>query len=155
ADLVMLTRCDQVEAAQRQRLRERVRTLAPAAPVIETTHRPTELVNSDREETPLDRLRQQPVAAFCGIGNPEAFQRTLQDLGARVADFRAYPDHHPYSRDDVAERERWGRGQPGDGLLVTTQKDLVKLRVPRLGERPLWAVRVRLAVESGEEELHG
>jgi tetraacyldisaccharide 4'-kinase len=153
AGVVMLTRCDQVAADERQRLRERVRSLAPQAPVVETTHRPTELVNSDREEAPLDRLREQPVAAFCGIGNPEAFRRTLHDLGARVADFRAYPDHHPYSRDDVAELERWGRGQPG-GMFVTTQKDLVKLRVRQLGERPLWAVRVRLAVESGEQELH-
>jgi tetraacyldisaccharide 4'-kinase len=154
AGVVLLTRCDQVDADARRRLRERVASLAPDAPVVETTHRPTELVNSDREESPLISLRDRPVAAFCGIGNPAAFRRTLADLGASVADFRTYPDHHPYTRDDVAELERWSRTQPDGGLLVTTQKDLVKLRVVRLGERPLWAVRVRLAVEAGEEQLH-
>jgi hypothetical protein len=36
---------------------------------------------------------------------------------------------------------------------VTTQKDLVKLRLPRLGERPLWALRVRLHFTAGGEAV--
>jgi hypothetical protein len=38
-------------------------------------------------------------------------------------------------------------------VAVTTQKDLVKLRLTRLGERPLWALQVRLHVEAGREAL--
>ena len=37
--------------------------------------------------------------------------------------------------------------------MVTTQKDQVKLRITHLGERPLWALRVRLEVGAGREEL--
>ena len=79
--------------------------------------------------------------------------RTLADLGARVISFRTYPDHHAYSREDVEALAGWGRELPPDGVLVTTQKDLVKLRVPRLGGSPLWALRVRLHFEAGREAL--
>ena len=35
--------------------------------------------------------------------------------------------------------------------MVTTQKDLVKLRLCDLGGRELWALRIRLHVEAGQE----
>ena len=153
AGVVMLTRCDQVEATERGRLRETVTRLAPGVPVVETTHRAVDLVNADRDTAPLAALRDQPVAAFCGIGNPEAFRRTLADLGAAPSDFRTFPDHHAYTRTDVEDLRNWARQQATDCMVVTTQKDLVKLRLARLDGRPLWALRIRLHVESGQEAL--
>ncbi len=159
AGLVVLTRCDQAGRDRVDELRRRVRRYAPAVPVVETRHGPVELVNSDRSVAPLDGLRGRPVFAFCGLGNPDAFRRTLADSGADVREFRAYPDHHPYDRADVASLRDWLRGLPPGGLAVTTQKDLVKLRVDRLGETPLWSLRVRLQVLSDpgvfEERLRG
>jgi tetraacyldisaccharide 4'-kinase len=134
-------------------LRRRVARLAPAATLAETTHRPVELVNAEGERASLDLLRDQPVAAFCGIGNPEAFRRTLADLGARPVDFRAYADHHAYSLADVEALRGWGRPLAAGAWLVTTQKDLVKLPVSQLGGRPLWAVRVRLDFRAGQSDL--
>jgi tetraacyldisaccharide 4'-kinase len=153
AGAVILTRCDQVPAEERERLRQRVARLAPGVPVAETTHRPVALVNSEGDEAPLELLREAPVAAFCGVGNPEAFRRTLADLGTDVAAFRAYPDHHAYTRADVGDLRAWARVLPPGGVAVTTQKDLVKLRLPRLGERPLWALRVRLHFAAGGEAV--
>jgi tetraacyldisaccharide 4'-kinase len=101
----------------------------------------------------LERVKGRPVAAFCGIGNPEAFRRTLHDLGATIADFRAFPDHHPYTRADVDDLRDWARRRATDGMVLTTQKDLVKLSLPQLGGRDLWAVRIGLHVETGREEL--
>ncbi len=153
ADLVLITRADQVDPADRQRLARQVGRLAPGVPVLEASHRPTELLNSDREVAPLDLLSRSPVAAFCGIGNPEAFRRTLTDLGAGPVAFRTYPDHHPYSRDDVGDLHAWARGLAPGAVIVTTQKDLVKLRLARLGGKPLWALRVRLHVGAGRDVL--
>ncbi len=159
AGLVVLTRCDQAARDRVEAVRREVRRYAPAVPVVETRHGPVELVNSGRSAAPLDGLRGRAVCAFSGIGNPDAFRRTLEDLGADVRGFRAYPDHHPYGRDDVESLRAWLRDLPAGGLVVTTQKDLVKLRVDRLGDRPLWSLRVRLQVLSGlgefEERLRG
>jgi tetraacyldisaccharide 4'-kinase len=153
AHLVALTRCDQATEGVKDRIRERVRRLAPGVPMFETAHRPVELVNADGGTDPAEELRGRPVFAFCGLGNPDAFRRTLLYCGAAVADFRTYPDHHAYTREDVERLRAWARGLSADGLLVTTQKDLVKIRLARLGDRPLRALRVRLHVEAGGEEL--
>jgi tetraacyldisaccharide 4'-kinase len=155
AGVIVLTRCDQVPAEQRERLRQTIARLAPDEPVVETTHRPVELSNGDGTSTSLDVLRERPVAAFCGLGNPEAFRRTLLDLGGDVAAFRTYPDHHGYTRADVEELRRWAGELPAGTVIVTTQKDLVKLRLARLGDRPLWCLRIRLCVEAGQDVLDG
>jgi tetraacyldisaccharide 4'-kinase len=155
ADVLVLTRCDQAPAERRERLRRTLSRIAPQKPVVETTHRPVELSNCDGESAPLELLRDGPAAAFCGIGNPEAFRRSLLDLGARLLDFRAYPDHHGYGRADVEQLHRWASGLPAGALIVTTQKDVVKLRLSRLGDRPLSWLRIRLCVESGQDALDG
>jgi tetraacyldisaccharide 4'-kinase len=153
AHLIALTRCDHVNEAAKARVRWEVERLAPAVPVIETTHCPVELVNSDGATAALDTLRGRTVAAFCGVGNPESFRRTLTDCGADVFAFRAYPDHHAYTRADVDDLRAWARGLPLDCQVVVTQKDLVKLRLPLLGDLLLWSLRIRLHVETGADEL--
>jgi tetraacyldisaccharide 4'-kinase len=155
AGVIVLTRCDQTPAELRERLRQTLGRIAPDVPVVESSHRAVELRNSDEESASLDILREGPVAAFCGIGNPEAFRRSLLDLGANVRDFRIYPDHHAYRRADVEELCRWAAGLDDRCNIVTTQKDLVKLRLSQLGERPLWCLRIRLCVESGQNILDG
>ncbi len=153
ADVVVLTRCDQTPAEQRERLIQTINQIAPHKPVVETTHRPVELCNSDGENASLDLLRDGPVAAFCGLGHPEAFRRSLLDLGSRLEDFRVYPDHHAYRRPDVEELDRWAAQLPAGTAIVTTQKDAVKLRLARLADRPLWWLRIRLRIESGQDAL--
>ncbi len=152
AGVIVLTRCDQ--AADLDGLRRRVGQVAPSVPVVETTHRPLDLIGSDDMLLSLESLHGRPVAAFCGIGNPEAFRRTLLDLGVDLRAFRAFADHHPYTRGDIEDLRRWAGDLPADGVVVTTQKDLVKVRLPQLGDLPLAALRVRLHVEAGQDVLH-
>jgi tetraacyldisaccharide 4'-kinase len=152
ADAVVLARCDQVAPEIVADLRRQIGALAPNVRVTESEHRPELLVNEEARED-VAALRGRPVAGFCGLGNPDAFRRTLSDLGANVTDFRTYPDHHAYTRQDVEELRAWGRGQPGDAWMVTTQKDLVKLRLRDLGGRPLWAVRIQLRFRAGQADL--
>ncbi|GIS62014.1 MAG: hypothetical protein CM1200mP2_42390 [Planctomycetaceae bacterium] len=61
------------------------------------------------------------VAAFCGIGNPEAFFDSLSVIASR-----AFPDHHLYTDDDLDTLARWA-DESGADLLLTTRKDLVKI----------------------------
>jgi tetraacyldisaccharide 4'-kinase len=154
ANLVLLTRCDQVEAPSLERLKQRVARLAPAVPIVETIHHPEELLDSAGERGAIDQLHGRPIAAFCGIGNPEAFRRTLISLGADLRDFRTFPDHHGYRREDVEDLRGWAGRLPRDGWVVTTQKDLVKLRLRELGPCYLTALCVRLRVEDGRDLLH-
>jgi tetraacyldisaccharide 4'-kinase len=148
ADAIILTRCDQADPEDVDRLRRRF-----SCPIVATTsHAPIELVGLTGHR-PLSELRGKPIAAFCGLGNPIAFRRTLEDLGADLIAFRTYPDHHPYHRADVEELCSWAESLPSDTIITTTQKDFVKLRILELAGRPVWAVRVGLRFQDGEDAI--
>ncbi len=150
ADALILTRVDQAKEIdeQEQGLRKRF----PNASVSRAIHAPVELIGLN-ETAPLNALAGKSCAAFCGLGNPEAFRTTLVQLGATVQDFRTFPDHHAYSREDVSDLERWANTFPAETLILTTQKDFVKLRIADLSGRMLWAVRIGFHVIAGEREL--
>lgn len=149
AGAIVLTRCDQVEPAAVDAIRMWVENRFPGKPVAMTEHRPTELLGEGTGELP-GSLTGRPVAGFCGIGNPAAFRRTLESLGATVIGFRSYPDHHAYCREDVTELQQWAARLPADATVATTQKDWVKLRLGELGGRPLRAVRIGLTFRDGQ-----
>jgi tetraacyldisaccharide 4'-kinase len=153
AGAILLTRCDQVDPSTIGRLKEQVAPLAPRADVIETSHQPTAWVDADKRKSPLERFQGRSVAAFCGLGNPEAFRRTLLDLGITVRAFRTFPDHHAYTRPDVEALRSWAQQEATEGVVVTTQKDLVKLRLTRLGASELWALRIQLCIHAGQDAL--
>lgn len=154
AGAMVLTRCDQAGPDETARQREWLTARFPNAPVAAAVHAPAGLIGTDDRTAELGELRGKPVGAFCGIGNPAAFRRTLADLGAEVAAFRTFPDHHPYTRADVDDLRAWAGNLPTDAVIATTQKDFVKLRIAELAGRPLWAVRVGLRFLDGEAELH-
>jgi tetraacyldisaccharide 4'-kinase len=103
-------------------------------------------------ENSSDPFFGKPVAAFCGIGNPTGFRRTLEQCGFHVIAFREFPDHYAYRRADVESLAAWAAGLPVEAV-VCTQKDLVKLGIDRLGPRPLWAVTIGLEIAAGQAEF--
>ncbi|RUW72053.1 tetraacyldisaccharide 4'-kinase, partial [Mesorhizobium sp. M2A.F.Ca.ET.067.02.1.1] len=63
--------------------------------------------------------------AFAGIGHPEKFFDTVRGAGGEVALSRAFPDHHFYAQDELADLLALARQE---GLrLVTTAKDAARL----------------------------
>lgn len=158
ADLVCLTRSDLIDADQRAAIHERVAAVAPDAAWVESVTRPTRLIGVSAQpgdgpiEEPLATLRGRRVAAFCGIGNPAAFGKLLEGLGAEVVGFSEYADHHTYTRGDIGRIELEAE-QSGADLLVCTHKDLVKVGVESLGGRPLWAVAIEAELTIGGDAL--
>jgi tetraacyldisaccharide 4'-kinase len=150
AGFVVLTRCNAVDDSALDRIEADVHRVVPGMAVARSVHAPLELMNRERAER-VETLSGRSVGAFCGIGNPNAFRQTLTGLGAQVSDFREFPDHHPYRREDVDDLRRWAAALPTGAAVVTTQKDWVKLQVAELGGRPLWAVRVGLQFVQGQD----
>jgi tetraacyldisaccharide 4'-kinase len=96
-------------------------------------------------------LKNCRVLAFAGIGRPKKFAETLTSLGADVVRLVEFPDHHAFTAGEaralLAEAKR-------DGLmLVTTEKDHVRLADPALSElaRAARALPVRLAFNNAKE----
>ena len=98
ADVVCLTRADFLDAAERAAIRERVAAIAPRAAWCEAVACGERVAERASGQTsPIEMIAGRRVAAFCGIGNPAAFRRTLEASGARVVWWREFPDHHAYS----------------------------------------------------------
>jgi len=151
-DIVVLSRADLLEPDERARIRERVHRYAPEAAWAEVMHAPQRLLSSSGETQSLDTLRDKPVAAFCGIGNPAGFRHTLERCACRAVDFREFPDHHRYGRADVESLADWA-DRLDVAAVVCTHKDLVKLSVEGLGRRPLWAVTIGIEFLTGQAEM--
>jgi len=153
AGAIIITRSDQVPREQIRLLRNEIKRYAPDQPIAESRHQPQYLQNSMRRMS-LEKLRSQPVAAFCGIGNPRGFLTTLAELGANIVAEMTFPDHFAYGDEDIRALGHWAQTLPANTWLVTTQKDWVKLRLDTLGQRPLWYLRIALEFTQGEEALH-
>jgi tetraacyldisaccharide 4'-kinase len=67
-----------------------------------------------------------PVAAFCGIARPQQFFTGLESSGLRLAQRRAFRDHHRYSAADVRHLSSAAQ-KAGVTALITTEKDHVRL----------------------------
>jgi tetraacyldisaccharide 4'-kinase len=130
----------------------------PGKPVATCLHEPRDLIREDGEPESVEGLRGKNIAAVCGIGNPASFWKTLESLGANVVSAWNFPDHHGYTRADVDALREWV-DKKGPDVVVTTQKDFVKLRFADLAGRPVRVVRIGLRFLSGETEfraaIHG
>lgn len=152
AQVIVLSRADMIDAPARAAIRQRALAVSPVAVWCEVVHRPASLVDSSGATTPVEQLRDQPIVACCGIGNPAGFRHTLDALGCRVVGWREFPDHHDFTREDVEELAALAKDS-GSRLMLCTRKDLVKLRVPSIGGLPLRAVGVELAYLNGEAAM--
>ncbi len=99
--------------------------LPPGKPIFRSRMVPDSLWDGIlKKKLPLDALNRQEIWGICGIARPDSFLDTLGSLGARIAGFTPFPDHHAYSREELQAIAR----QAGeDRLIVTTWKDWVKL----------------------------
>ena len=154
ADLVVLTRADQCSVEERDGILRRIARLRGNDQCVQAGFPPRQFRSAAGRSASLESLHGIPLAVFCGIGNPEAFQRTMSAAGLDAAPSRSriFPDHHLYSRDDVADLERWAQSE-GTAAIVTTHKDLVKIGLESLGGRPLWALEIGVKILNGEELL--
>lgn len=75
---------------------------------------------------PPKALAGRRVTAFCGIGSPESFRRLLSDLRMEIDAFHSMGDHHWYTPREM-RRLVVDALQRTDGLLLTTEKDAVRL----------------------------
>lgn len=93
------------------------------------------------------RLRGRRVLAFAGIGRPEKFFTSLQQVGAIIAGTEVFPDHAPYNEDTVMRLVE--AAQRLNAIPVTTAKDLVRL--PAAARQMVDVLRVSLMFTASDK----
>jgi tetraacyldisaccharide 4'-kinase len=97
---------------------------------------------------PLALLGGKRVVAVAGIARPERFYQVLRQWEAMIAEVFEFRDHHQYTAADWHAIAR--RGHEAD-LIVTTEKDLVKLEAFPFESGKLMALRIAPVVERGAQ----
>lgn len=149
ASAVVVTR-KAASPAGAQRVAEAVGAFSPAPPAIALLES-TELRQAGGDAVrPLADLEGREAFVMAAIGDPEAFLRQLEGLGARLR-ARIFPDHHRFERRAV---EALAADARASDITVCTLKDAVKLAPlwPREAA-PVWYVSQRVRIERGAEHV--
>lgn len=109
-------------------------------------------VSDGASSVPMSKVAGQRVVIFSGIGNAGAFQTSVLRQGLIVVDEVIFPDHHAYTMSDI-DRVRARAEGVGASVLVTTEKDAVKLQALPSLPMPVWAVRLETQILEGEDRL--
>jgi tetraacyldisaccharide 4'-kinase len=87
----------------------------------------------------------RPVMALAGVGRPDSVPDSARRAGIELAGLVAFPDHHPYSRDEIAALVD---AHPG-AAFVLTEKDAVKCDPAWFGSAPAGVLRRRMEPRDG------
>ena len=121
-----------------------VTALGFAGPILKTCFTPVELIHLQKGiSQPVSVLKGAKVLAFCAIGNPSAFVKMLNELGATVLETVLYRDHFHYTHLDIQKITEKAR-DTGAALIVTTEKDAVKVVGLITEPMDIWSVRIQI-----------
>lgn len=150
ASYIFLTKSDGVRD---EALLELIREHNSKAEIIECSHQPQYLQAVDGgERLPLDALKGAHIASFSGIASPESFETMLRGYGAEIRYNQRFLDHHRFTRAEIKHLyEQAGKG--GLDMIVTTEKDAVRLFDDIKPTIPIYFLRLEIDILSGEEDF--
>lgn len=129
-----------------------IRRYNSKADIIVTDHSPAYLENIfTGERRPLSFLKDKYVACLSGIARPESFERLVEAEGAHVEIRRRYPDHHWFHQEDLEAFVERCADRAMDAI-ITTEKDAVRFLKPGEMDVPIYFLRIRIQIISGQEE---
>ena len=152
ADMILLSHVDQCRRDKITVITNRLREIAGDVPVVETVHKPMCLESAkDAAKLDIHCLRGKKVFVFCAIGNPVSFRKSIENLGAGIAGFRVFPDHHVYTLSELRELNAEALGMKPDAIVIT-QKDRVKIgNNLSVWSFPVWTLKIEICVVNGYE----
>lgn len=116
------------------------------------------ITNSNEKIDTLNELFRYRVVSFAGIANAEPFVNYLKEYAALVSHL-PFTDHHNYSVKDLEDIERYFRSfEGGNKILVTTEKDYMRLKNPNIWEiakrMNIFVLPVEVTFKEKEQEFN-
>ncbi len=150
ASYIFLTKSDGVRD---ETLLELIRENNSKAEIIECAHKARHLEPiAGGERLSLEALKGARIGAFSGIASPESFEKMLRDFGAEIRYNQRFLDHHRFTRYEIERLYRKAGGRELD-MIVTTEKDAVRLFEDIEPPVPVYYLRLEIDILSGEEDF--
>jgi tetraacyldisaccharide 4'-kinase len=146
ADIIVLTKTGDIrpEMLGIEDIVGEIKSYNSKAPLFLSMHKPSGFVKLSGETMPIEWAKDKNFFAFCGIGSPESFKKTVLSAGCSLKGIKKYSDHYTYKQEDIEYIIKEARAGNAD-WIVTTEKDMVRLRGMRLPEN-LVALKIRIAI---------
>ena len=142
-----------VSGADARDAERRLGSLGLKAPILRAAYNPTHIeVAGAGERLNVSVLAGTPVASFCALGAPVAFEATVESLGARIVRRHRLPDHACLSAEQLSRIAADAAGLEARAL-VTSAKDAVKLPPARL-PLPIWVLHAEYKLDGMDELLN-
>lgn len=141
AHLFLLTKMDDLETSRP--LEKQIHEIHPRAQVFHSHYQPMSLVDPQGEEEELDLLKGKKVLALSGIASPDSFSSLLRKCEMEIVGEAVFPDHHFYHPKDLSSIEEQSKGVD---WIVTTEKDMLKLRRLRIDDLPIRSLRIEMKI---------
>ena len=157
ADVLLLTRCEQVDALSISRLEETLRQINGSALLL----RVETVLSGYRDNINAPLLSHRDMAGrralgLCALGNADNFWALLRTAQVNLVATQAYPDHHHYNDQEVDQINDLLRSHSAD-CLITTEKDVVNLPHPeRFADNfilPAYWAEIDVSISREEEFL--
>jgi tetraacyldisaccharide 4'-kinase len=146
AHLFLLTKVEGPETYQQ--LETKLHEINPSSKVFHSYYEPIGLISPEGNGEELHSLQGKRVLALSGIANPYYFSSLLKRCGMTIVEEVVFPDHHFYRAEDlISIRERVKKVD----WVVTTEKDMVKLKILNIDHLPIRALRIELKIWEEEE----
>ncbi|MEM6258072.1 MAG: tetraacyldisaccharide 4'-kinase [Planctomycetota bacterium] len=155
ADAVVVTRSDQAPPEGLAALDEQVTLITGKPPIAHAEHTWSALKDARDRLHDLSLITDQSVMGVVGIGNPAAFEATLNQHAGQVLHCEAQPDHHYYTRKQLLKLLDLAT-TAGAEAVVTTEKDWVKWSGLLEGEKlhlPIYRAVLAMRFRDGSDEL--
>ncbi len=106
----------------------------------------------------LNDLFRYRIILFTGIGNPEPIRTYLKEYASDVKHI-AFPDHHTFTIEDIsAIRTKFDEYEGGNKIIVTTEKDAMRLKGTDLEDTvnnlPLYVLPVKVDFKDKTQEFN-
>jgi len=126
-----------------------------SVPFFKTIHSPFLFKMLPREKTRVpvpcynDSLKGRHGFLFSGIANNKSFRDAAQEFGVKVVDHLEFKDHYRYKKADISLILKRA-SEIGTDLIITTEKDWVKLDRDIEWSADLAVMSIRIAFENAQ-----
>ena len=125
----------------------------PSTPVFFADHKPVAVVFPDAKSTfRPGYVRGKRVVAFAGLARPEVFQKSLEELGARVVHFEGFNDHHTFTKEEITALGDKKTRTKADCML-TTEKDWWRLGEDVRTWKDMGYLKIEFNLLAGKDSL--
>ena len=145
ANVIVVTKCPTtLSETEQTQIKQRIKTYSDA-PVFFSRIAFDESVQSSTTSVPVATIQQTACVLLAGIAKPASFFNYLKNANAVCL---TYPDHHHFTETDIQQIKQ----QAGEKMIVTTEKDYVRLKDSVLKEQ-LYYLPIRTSLLVGSNEF--